>query len=52
MLKFLELWNGSVVPAVTADQIDEIRKVLTASWLEHTDNKLLNWRSLLDINMF
>ncbi|KAM0858418.1 hypothetical protein ACQ4PT_047846 [Festuca glaucescens] len=52
MLKFLELWNGSVVPAITADQIDAIRKVLTVSWLEHPDNKLINWRILLDNNMF
>ncbi|KAM0874591.1 hypothetical protein ACQ4PT_037302 [Festuca glaucescens] len=52
MLKFLELWNGSIVPAITADQIDAIRKVLTVSWLEHPDNKLINWRILLDNNMF
>ncbi|KAM0825630.1 hypothetical protein ACQ4PT_069427 [Festuca glaucescens] len=52
MLKFLELWNGRLVPAVTADQIDAIRKVLTVSWLEHPDNKLINWRILLDNNMF
>ncbi|KAM0842266.1 hypothetical protein ACQ4PT_058467 [Festuca glaucescens] len=52
MLKFLELWNGIVVPAITADQIGAIRKVLTVSWLEHPDNKLINWRILLDNNMF
>ncbi|KAM0906696.1 hypothetical protein ACQ4PT_016611 [Festuca glaucescens] len=52
MHKFLELWNGSVVPAITADQIDAIRKILTVSWLEHPDNKLINWRVLLDNNMF
>ncbi|KAM0841119.1 hypothetical protein ACQ4PT_059224 [Festuca glaucescens] len=52
MLKFLELWNGIIVPAITADQIDAIRKVLTVSWLEHPDNKLINWRILLDNNMF
>ncbi|KAM0851177.1 hypothetical protein ACQ4PT_052596 [Festuca glaucescens] len=52
MLKFLELWNGSVVPPITGDQIPAVRKVLTASWLEHPGNNLCNWRSLLDNNMF
>ncbi|KAM0847602.1 hypothetical protein ACQ4PT_054908 [Festuca glaucescens] len=52
MLKFLELWYGSVVPAISLDQIPAVRKVLTASWLEHPGNTLCNWRSLLVNNMF
>ncbi|KAM0881813.1 hypothetical protein ACQ4PT_032705 [Festuca glaucescens] len=51
MLKFLELWNGSVVPAISQDQIPALRKVLTSLWLEHDRNELINWRSLLDNNM-
>ncbi|KAM0921420.1 hypothetical protein ACQ4PT_006870 [Festuca glaucescens] len=52
MLKFLELWNGSVVPAISQDQIPALRKVFTALWLEHPRNELVNWRHLLDSNMF
>ena len=52
MLKFLELWDGRVSPAITHDQIPELRKVLTAMWLEHADNKLINWKSLLDAHVF
>ncbi|KAM0904107.1 hypothetical protein ACQ4PT_018221 [Festuca glaucescens] len=51
MPKFLELWNGSVVPAISQDQIPTLRKVLTSLWLEHDRNELINWRSLLDNNM-
>ena len=40
MLKFLELWDGRVSPAITSDQIPALRKVLTARWLEHAENKL------------
>ncbi|KAM0861889.1 hypothetical protein ACQ4PT_045604 [Festuca glaucescens] len=52
MLKFLEVWNGSVVPAISQDQIPSLRKVFTALWLEHPRNELVNWRHLLDSNMF
>ena len=48
MLKFLELWDGRVSPAISFDQIPELRKVLTAVWLEHHANKLTNWRFLLE----
>ncbi|KAM0895068.1 hypothetical protein ACQ4PT_024057 [Festuca glaucescens] len=51
MLKFLELWNDSVVPAISQDQIPALRKVLTSLWLEHDRNDLINWRILLDNNM-
>ena len=52
MLKFLELWNGSMVPAISQEEIPALRKVLTALWLEHPGNKLLCWRYLLDNNFF
>ncbi|KAM0903940.1 hypothetical protein ACQ4PT_018337 [Festuca glaucescens] len=51
MLKFLELWNGNVVPAISQDQIPALRKVKTSLWLEHDRNEIINWRSLLDNNM-
>lgn len=51
MLKYLELWNDSVVPTVYQEQILAFRKILTTKWLEHERNRLLNWRSLLDDNM-
>ncbi|KAM0897327.1 hypothetical protein ACQ4PT_022632 [Festuca glaucescens] len=51
MLKFLELWNGSVVSAISQDQIPALRMVLTSLWLEHDRNELINWRILLDNNM-
>uniref|UniRef100_A0ACD5YSR8 Uncharacterized protein n=1 Tax=Avena sativa TaxID=4498 RepID=A0ACD5YSR8_AVESA len=50
MLKFLELWNGRVVPAITYDQIPELRKVLTWIWLNHPSNKIGNWRYMLEMN--
>ena len=52
MLKFLELWNGSIVPAISQEEIPALRKVLTALWLEHTGNKLKVWRNLLDKHFF
>jgi hypothetical protein len=51
MLKFLELWNGSVVPAVLQDMMPGLKKKLIFLWLNHPQNILLNWRSLLDENM-
>jgi hypothetical protein len=52
MLKFLELWNGSVVPAIFQDHIPGLKIKLTSMWLQHPRNELLNWRSLLEENMF
>ena len=48
MLKFLELWNGSMVPAISQEEIPALRKVLTALWWEHPGNKVMCWRYLLD----
>ena len=52
MLKFLELWDGCVSPAITFEQIPALRKLMTARWLEHAENKLKSWKTLLDSNVF
>jgi hypothetical protein len=51
MLKFLELWNGSVAPSVFQDIMPGLKKKLLFLWLNHPRTILLNWRSLLDENM-
>ena len=52
MLKFLELWDGRVSPAITFEQIPALRKLMTARWLEHAENKLKSWKTLLESNVF
>ena len=52
MLKNLELWNGSVVPAISQDMMPGLKIKLTSMWLNYWRNDLKNWEDLLNENVF